>query len=466
MRFSWKMILLVALILAISLSIGSYTMVWMSFQTQIESEIDGAQEDMQMFSLMLQAIGAGWEESETNIDAEKILKLQMKEGGALAGHEFSAWDESGNQIVCTERMFTSFQMPESDGSYIESRFVQLDGPYIVTTCAIPFCGQNIYLQRERDVYAPFIRAEQDLKNNQVIMICLLAAGTLLTAVFTLVLTRPLRLISQTAHQLSAGRYDKRVPVHRDDELGRVAKDFNAMADVLEGQIYKLGDALKRQREFTASFAHELKTPLTSVIGYADTLRSRVLPPEQQFEAADYIVSEGKRLEAMSFALLDLFSLEREEPVFSEVSILRLLEAVKKSCDYILQEKGIKLVIRAEKGEVSASFTLLHTLLYNLIDNAKKASEEGSIIEIEGIQTEKGYVLRVRDHGAGIPREVLNRITEPFYMVDKSRARAQGGAGLGLALCNRIAKIHGSTLKFYSEVGKGTEVSFTLGGEVQ
>lgn len=466
MRFSWKMILLVALILTITLSTGGYTMAWMSFRSQIESEIDSAQEDMQMFSLMLQAVGAGWEDSGADGNAERILKLQMEEGGALSGYEFSAWDESGNQLAGTEEMFTSFQMPESGGAYIESRFANVDGPYIVTTCSIPFCGQNIYLQRERDVYAPFVRAEQDLKNNQLIMMWLLAAGTLLTAVFTMVLTRPLRLISRTAHQLSAGRYDKRVPVHRDDELGRVAKDFNAMADVLEGQIYKLGDALKRQKEFTASFAHELKTPLTSVIGYADTLRSRVLPPEQQFEAADYIVSEGKRLEAMSFALLDLFSLEREQPVFSQVSIPKLLEAVKKSCDYVLKEKNIKLVICAEKGEVSGSSNLLHTLLYNLVDNAKKASQEGSIIEIEGVQTEKGYVLRVRDHGAGIPREVLNRITEPFYMVDKSRARAQGGAGLGLALCDRIARLHGSELKFYSEVGKGTVVSFTLGGEAR
>lgn len=466
MRFSWKMILLVAMVLTITLSAGGYTMVWMSFQSQIESEIVSAQEDMQMFSLMLQAVGAGWEDSGAHVDAGKILRLQMKEGGVLEGYEFSAWDESGNMLASSKRMFTPFQKPQQDGTAMESRFVQMDGQYIVTTCAIPFCGQNIYLQRERDVYPYFVRAEQDLKNNQVIMVWLLAAGTLLTAVFTMVLTRPLRLISRTAHQLSAGRYDKRVPVHRDDELGRVAKDFNAMADVLEGQIYKLGDALKRQKEFTASFAHELKTPLTSVIGYADTLRSRVLPPEQQFEAADYIVSEGKRLEAMSFALLDLFALEREQPVFSEVSILKLLEAVKKSCDYTLKEKHIKLVIRAEKAEVSASSNLLHTLLYNLIDNAKKASQEGSIIEIEGIQTEKGYVLRVRDHGAGIPREVLNRITEPFYMVDKSRARAQGGAGLGLALCDRIARLHGSSLKFYSEVGKGTVVSFTLGGEAQ
>ena len=466
MKFTWKMVLLVALVLTVTLSIGSYAMVWMSFQSQINNEIDNAQDDMQMFSLMLQAMGSGWEKPGEDVDVEKILKLQMQKDGPLAAYDFSVWDESGKQIAGAEKMDSAFQIRKPHDCCIESRLVQADVPYIVTTCKVSFCGETLYLQRERDASVYFSQAEQNLKNNQIIMVYLLAAGTLVTALSTMILTRPLRLISRTAHELAEGRYDKRIPVHRDDELGLVAKDFNSMADVLEGQIYQLRDALERQKEFTSSFAHELKTPLTSVIGYADTLRSRVLPPDQQFEAADYIVSEGKRLETMSHSLLDLFSLEREKPVFSEISILRLLESVEKSCEYLLKEKKITLVIHAEKGQVYASASLLHTLLYNLIDNARKASPEGSVIEIDGIQLENGYLLRVRDHGSGIPREALHRIKEPFYMVDKSRARKQGGAGIGLALCNQIAMLHGSSLEFCSEFGTGTVVSFTIGGTEQ
>ncbi|MFR5421029.1 MAG: HAMP domain-containing protein [Oscillospiraceae bacterium] len=146
------------------------------------------------------------------------------------------------------------------------------------------------------------------------------------------MTRPLRRISRTARQLAAGQTDRRVTVRTDDELGDLAQNFNAMADALEARLRELAAAAQRQKEFTASFAHELKTPLTSVIGYADTLRSRTLPSEMQFEAANAIYTEGKRLERMSFALLDLFALERSEPSFSRVQTGALAASVQKAAN--------------------------------------------------------------------------------------------------------------------------------------
>ena len=120
----------------------------------------------------------------------------------------------------------------------------------------------------------------------------------------------------------------------------------------------------------------------------------------------------------------------------------------------------------EEQELNGVPELLQTLLYNLIDNARKASEEGSIIRLYARQVENGFRFSVRDNGRGIPQEALARLTEAFYMVDKSRARAEGGAGLGLALCRQIAELHKTSLIFESEVGKGTCVSFVLGGETE
>ena len=100
----------------------------------------------------------------------------------------------------------------------------------------------------------------------------------------------------------------------------------------------------------------------------------------------------------------------------------------------------------------------------MIDNARKASEEGSKILLLGTRTEHGYRLSVIDRGRGIPADQLKRITEPFYMVDKSRARAEGGAGLGLALCRKIAEVHHARLTFRSEPGKGTAATLELGGD--
>ena len=201
----------------------------------------------------------------------------------------------------------------------------------------------------------------------------------------------------------------------------------------------------------------------SVIGYADTLRSRELPRLQQLEAVNYIFSEGKRLEAMSFSLLDLFALERTAPQLVTVQAQALARAVAESMGYVMSQSGVELRLSVEPGSFPGEPNLLKTLLYNLLDNARKASQSGSSVELLGCTTPQGYLFQVTDHGRGIPQEALDRITEPFYMVDKSRARAQGGAGLGLALCQRIASAHGAQLRFESRVGAGTTVSLILGG---
>ena len=120
-------------------------------------------------------------------------------------------------------------------------------------------------------------------------------------------------------------------------------------------------------------------------------------------------------------------------------------------------------MQVEPGSLTGSPELLKTLLYNLIDNARKASKAGDVIRLSGQETNEGYCFTVEDRGRGIPPEALPRVTEAFYMVDKSRARAQGGAGLGLALCQRIAELHHGRLDFESQEGQGTTVRLWIGG---
>ena len=128
---------------------------------------------------------------------------------------------------------------------------------------------------------------------------------------------------------------------------------------------------------------------------------------------------------------------------------------------ILKKYGVKLKLNVEKATVKAEPSLLKTLLYNLIDNACKASESGKPVTLTGYVDSDRYRFCVTDSGCGIAEDDLAKITEPFYMVDKSRSRSMGGAGLGLSICNEIAKLHGSTLEIVSEVGKGTDISFTV-----
>ena len=245
---------------------------------------------------------------------------------------------------------------------------------------------------------------------------------------------------------------------------RELEKSRAASEAMETEIKNLEDAAERREEFIASFAHELKTPLTAIIAYADMLRSMELSPKNRFTAAGYIFSEGKRLEALSLKLLDIIVAGKqgvERRKFDAPYFIREVAAVTVPS---LAADGMKLEMRWEQGEVEIEPDLFKTLLINLIDNARKASRKGQSVELFGRREDGGYAFYVRDYGRGMRREDLDKITEPFYMIDKSRSRAQNGAGLGLALCQRIAELHGTRLEYESEPGKGTTVRVLLPGE--
>lgn len=251
-------------------------------------------------------------------------------------------------------------------------------------------------------------------------------------------------------------------VHWRDRKRRRAEGASAQEIArLEEELRNLQSDAERREEFIASFAHELKTPLTAIIGYADMLRSKDMAPKPRFTAAGYIFSEGKRLEALSLKLMDIIVVGKQDFQKRRYDASYLLWEVAAVSVPSTGGDGLNLNVRAEKGEVEIEPDLFKTLLINLVDNARKASRKGQTVELYGKNEPGGYAFYVRDYGRGMAPEELGKITEPFYMIDKSRSRAQNGAGLGLALCQRIAQLHGSTLEYTSALGEGTTVRVFL-----
>ena len=258
--------------------------------------------------------------------------------------------------------------------------------------------------------------------------------------------------------MAEGELSQRVQVEGDDEIAQLSADFNVMAHRIQRQVAELKAAQRRQEDFIGSFAHEIKTPLTSIIGYADLLRSRPATEEQVRESAGYIFGEGRRLEALSRKLLDLIVLGRQDFPLRPVPLDAFLRRVAGAMEPPLRQAGIRLTLQSQAVTARMEPDLMETVCMNLLDNARKAMEDGGEILLEGFALEDGSCcVQVADQGKGIPAEELERVTEAFYMVDKSRARAQGGAGLGLALCRRIVELHGGTLEIESEPGRGTRV---------
>lgn len=270
---------------------------------------------------------------------------------------------------------------------------------------------------------------------------------------------PLTRLKEAAVSVANGNYEIKVPSEGKTELAQVGKSFNLMTGKVREQIEKLSSVNQAQRQLLGSLAHELKTPMTAIIGYADTLLTVRLSPKRQEIALDYIRNECQRLSRLSVKMLELTGLyETGEAEFVpvEVQMNQFLEDVKKLVTYRLQEKKICLEIHCNPEELRKTFDpdLMMSAVTNFIDNAVKASDENSRIVLEATQNH----LSVQDYGKGIPKEDLKRVTEAFYMVDKSRSRVKGSVGLGLALCQKIADIHGFQLEITSHLGKGTIIS--------
>jgi len=201
----------------------------------------------------------------------------------------------------------------------------------------------------------------------------------------------------------------------------------------------------------------LKTPLTSIIGYADMLNTMHLTEEEQREAYYYIYSQGKRLESLSHKLLELVSLDKNTLNKKNISTKELEESIKATMRPVFQQREVKSKIVMEKGILYGDKDLLLSLFYNLLDNASKAVEAGGFVLLKGRRTVNAYEIKVVDNGRGIPKEEIDRITEAFYMVDKSRSRKEGGAGIGLALCKQIVELHEGFIEIVSNPGEGTVI---------
>ena len=272
-------------------------------------------------------------------------------------------------------------------------------------------------------------------------------------------TKPITALSGAAKEIADGAYEKRVMIRTKDEIGTLGEDFNRMADAVETKISELEERNERQRLFIGGVTHEFKTPMTGLILHAGLLRRANLSEDERDASLAHIESQTQWLERLTQNLLKLFTSD-EEIELESVRIPELLETVEEGVAPKLKEKGAALTVQCETDTLVLNPDLMHSLLNNLIVNAANAydadaSEKPILLSVTG------RTFSVSDRGRGIPKEAIDRIFEPFFRVDKSRSKKQGGSGLGLALVKTIADAHGAAITVDSELGKGTTVSVTL-----
>ena len=277
-------------------------------------------------------------------------------------------------------------------------------------------------------------------------------GLLLIALLVRRSLSPLQELQNAAAHIAAGSYAGRVTVPSADEVGALAQDFNAMAGAVEQRIAELTETAERQRLFIGGVTHEFKTPLTALLLNVDSLQNTYLDEEERSAAIAQIEHQTRWLERLVQKLLKLITLE-QAPELRTSSVPELLERVRESTADALTQRGVTLQTECRAERLDMDADLMQSVLVNLVDNAGKASQPGQTVSL----TADAAGFTVRDHGCGILCEEIERITEPFYMVDRSRSKKQGGVGLGLALVKEIVRTHGGSLEIESAVDEGTTV---------
>jgi len=464
-RLFWKLFCSMVIITALACSLGGFLLIDAQFRSSLDREVTAVYEENDLLRYTLAREIQAHPAMDRAGLSQAVGNISVSTGrGKVA---FRVSDEAGEEVSANGGLpvaaagLTAGLGPDRRGWELVP--VPNGRTYLHAASPLALGGGTLYLENCREVTALFTARREQYQSFFYMMLVLTAAVGALSLAISGLMARPLSRLSAAARRMSEGELDVRVQAAGDDEVGRLAADFNAMAARLESQVRELKDAARRQEDFIGSFAHEIKTPLTSIIGYADLLLSRPATEEQVRDSAGYIFREGRRLEALSRKLMDLIVLDRQDFPLRPVPMDAFLRRVGGALRPALEQAGIRLTVTAQAAPVPLEPDLMETVCLNLLDNARKAMDHGGGIRLEGFVEPGGYCIQVTDTGKGVPAEELDRITEAFYMVDKSRSRAQGGAGLGLAVCSRIVALHGGTMDFESGLGSGTRVRVHLKG---
>lgn len=474
MSFKLKVLITNIMLMAVSLGVIGYLMIHNSYRVSMDMQMDRAMEEHQMVVSAVESAVVDLLVNDSFYSMEQIGEIGEEIASTVegTGTRFCFLDGE-RQYIYTNGEELDFNKELLD--YLERgkrnyTIEEQDQNEILTIASlIRVNDSNMYLVNQRDISDIYRENEKQIRFFQIIMAAALIVCGGAISVISWWLTKPIEQLNNTASVIASGDYSVRTQLISNDEIGELAEKFDSMAEAIEGHVQELKDHARQQEDFVASFTHEIKTPMTAVIGYADMLRSKEMEKEQQILTANYIFQEGKRLESMSLKLFDLIALKRKDIEKQKIYTQVFGEEIQDSVLPILEREDISFSVDMQPAILEGDRDLLKTVFINLVDNARKASKPGDEIRMCGIwnREQEGfpfYEIQVQDDGCGIPEEEVNKICEAFYMVDKSRARKQGGAGLGLATTSLIIEVHQGRFLIESTVGKGTTMRVLLPGK--
>lgn len=473
MRFRYKVIMINIAFLSVALGILSFLMIHRNFNQASKIQLSYAIEENNLIhsSIEYQILDVI---NQKNQDLRESLEVAgQKTCSQILSKDTVLFIIYGEELIYSndeltmdigalpELLLSSLEL--GDKKHLTKREQQ--GYYIYIASKNIIDESNLYIITKRNASDTYHLLYSQIRYFLLLILIVLAVCSVFMYFISTRLTRPMEQLNSISDYFAQGDYQVRANIDSDDEIGLLAEKFNQMATAVSEHIEELNQMVKQHEQFVADFTHEIKTPMTTIIGYADTLRTKKMNEERQRLAYEYIYSEGKRLENMSMKLFDLIYLKDHDLEKSELSAALLVKEVCESMQPILDHRHIRLETQTENAVIYGDRELLKTVFINLIDNARKASDENTVIFLRSYFAENGYAMEVEDSGCGMTEETLHHIYDEFYMEDKSRSRAEGGAGLGMSLAGLIIRKHNATMQIKSSPGEGTLIRVLFSGYI-
>ena len=326
MKFVYKILLWTIIIMAMAFGLSGYLFVNSVFQKSLEREVAQALDGSNIlrFAFETAALNIPTKYNVLQDIAVEQIGAKLESSGQGTGRHLRLSDEKREVLYRSEGFpeDTSLLQQITEEAKVWQVTPKGNRYYIHTGIMVNALDRNLYLETLEDVTEVFEERTLGFSVYRRVTLAMLVCSSLVMFLICTWLTKPIRLLTGATKKMAEGDYSYRAKQVSNDELGQLTMDFNSMANVLEGTIGELQEEIRAREDFIAAFAHELKTPLTAIIGYADLLRSRRLDEEKHFLSSNYIYTEGKRLENMSFRLLDIIVTKREtinpQPVAAKV----------------------------------------------------------------------------------------------------------------------------------------------------
>ncbi|MBX7317011.1 HAMP domain-containing histidine kinase [Clostridium chauvoei] len=469
MKLKNKLFINFGILFFLTLNILGCFLIKSTFNTSIKKAID---ESFREYAVIYSNIKSGENLNNLFLTTEEIISIKSENYLSIIQNpsinlEFRTKD---NNIIYSSNS-SKFNLPNElfsfdnkKANYIISNLNNTSN--LIISKEISFNNQDFSF-----TYINNIDSLYTTQNNNIIILLELNFLFILVFLFIIYLisfdiTKPLSILSDNIDEIIRGNFNKKLSYSSNiEELNTISTNFNIMSEEIKNKIILLSRENLSKQRFINNLTHEIKTPLTSIIGYSSLMvNKKINDIDLIHKSFETIYNDGKRIESLTTNLIKLITLDKINLDIEDVSIISVLEDIKNTIKIKLIENNINLSIHGFDFVLKTDRYLLTTLLSNFIDNSIKALSNNSVLEKNIIIVLNKNSLVIKDSGIGIPKEDLDKIFEPFYMVNKSRVHSIGGFGLGLTICLKIIEI--LDIKFYisSTPNKGTTIKLHFKGD--